>query len=311
MSELGLFGKIPAKGDFVRHNVVDDAARSFEQWVNESNDALRGAGGEMPDQPIRVVFTPPGSSKTVIAVMVPSQDKVGRKFPIVFFALTSAATTPQDFSAMPLSFSRFLDAAATLGHSAKEMEWDAVRNALQTLPVAGAPERAHASELTRKTLAHPLTDELHQRLFSGADGMHFYAYQTFLTACQDAAKTDPGKPSTVLDCPIHVDVDLFVWLELSRRIFGFPPAHPQYFWIEDPAPRLLLSLGPAPLNLLQFLAKPEMEHNRLWPLTTKRDKAVDSARQALSSVLSNVSASTPLSGLMDSLAQRASAGSIR
>ena len=108
-----------------------------------------------------------------------------------------------------------------------------------------------------------------------------------------------------------VDVDLFVWLELSRRIFGVPPAHPQYFWIEDPAPRLLLSLGPAPLNLLQFLAKPEMEHNRLCPLTTKRDKAVDSARQALSSVLSNVSASTPLSGLMDSLAQRASAGSIR
>ena len=46
MAELGFFGKIPAKGDFVRHQVTDDAARSFEQWVQESNDMLRGAGIE-------------------------------------------------------------------------------------------------------------------------------------------------------------------------------------------------------------------------------------------------------------------------
>ncbi len=317
MSELGLFGKIPAKGDFVRHNVVDDAARSFEQWVNESNDALRGAGGDMPAHPVRVVFTPPGSAKTVVAVMVPSQDKVGRKFPIVFFALTDSATLPQRFSALPMAFSRFLDAAASLGQGAQStperpgMEWDALRSALGSLPAPGQPEQAHAEDLTRKALAHPLTAEVHQRVFDGEDGMHFYAYQTFLTACQDSASSDPGKPSTVLDCPVQVDVDLFVWLELSKRVFGFPPAHPQYFWMEDPAPRLLLSLGPAPLNILQFLSNPELEHGRLWPLTTEREKAVTAAKEALASALADVSESTPLSGLMDTLAQRATAGTLR
>src|SRR5690606_40709800 len=64
----------------------------------------------------------------------------------------------------------------------------------------------------------------------------------------------------------------------SRRVFGFPPAHPAFFWIEDPAPRLLFSLGPAPLVMLQLLANPALEHQRLWPLTTDRAQAVEAAR---------------------------------
>src|SRR5690606_36588416 len=99
---------------------------------------------------------------------------------------------------------------------------------------------------------------------------------------------DPGKAATVLDCPIHVDVDLFVWLELARRVFGFPPAHPSFFWLEDPAPRLLFSLGPAPLLILQFLANPSMEHQRLWPLTTSRSQALDTARTSFAPSLAHV-----------------------
>ncbi|MEC7519368.1 MAG: type VI secretion system-associated protein TagF [Myxococcota bacterium] len=311
MAELGFFGKIPAKGDFVRQNVADDAARSFEQWVQESNDALRGAGGEMPDHPIRVVFTPPGSAKTVVAALIPSQDGVGRKFPIVFFALAPASQAAEAFSTLPIAYSPFLDAAVALGQQAGEMELDALRNAHEHLPLPQPGDLSRAGEIAQKTLSHPLADEVHARLFGASDGGHLYAYQTFLTACQDAAKTDPGKASTLLDCPVHVDVDLFVWLELARRVFGFPPAHPSYFWIEDPAPRLLLSLGPAPLNTLQLLSDPKMEHQRLWPLTTEREKAIEAAKQTLGPTLSGLNETSPLGGLMDTLAQRAAAGTLR
>lgn len=311
MSELGLFGKIPAKGDFVRHNVTDDAARSFEQWVQESNDALRGAGGELPDHPVRAVFTPPGSAKTVVAALVPSQDSVGRKYPLVIFALRDASETPAHFATLPIACAPFLDAAVALGQQAASMDLDPLKAALGALPDPGAGELARAKDVGEKTLAHPLAGEVHERMFGDTNGMHLYAYQTFLTACQDAGKTDPGKAATVLDCPIHVDVDLFVWLELARRVYGFPPAHPSYFWVEDPAPRLLLSLGPAPLTVLQFLAKPDMENQRLWPLTTERDKAVDAARDTLGPALSDVGGQTPLRGLMDTLAERAAAGTLR
>lgn len=311
MPELGLFGKIPAKGDFVRHNIVDDAARSFEQWVQESNDALRGAGGELPPHPVRVVFTPPGSAHTVIAVMVPSQDQVGRKFPIVLFALTPSTPIGQSYSMLPVAWASFLEAAVALGQRAATLDLEQLKAGLAILPLPGPTDLAQAQQTCERTLADALLPELHHRLFGDSDAMHYYAYQTFLTACQDAAKTDPGKASTVLDCPIHVDVDLFVWLELARRVFGFPPAHPSYFWIEDPAPRLLFSLGPAPLPTLQFLASPSLEHQRLWPLRTVRTQAVDAARNTLGPALASLSAQSPLAGLIDTLAQRAASGTLR
>lgn len=311
MPELGLFGKIPAKGDFVRHNVVDDAARSFEQWVQESNDALRSAGSELPTHPLRAVFTPPGSAHTVVAAMVPSQDQVGRKFPLVIFALAPATTTGQSYSLLPLAWASFLEAAVALGQRASTMDLDSLRAAVASLPTAGPAELTNAQHVCEKALGHPLLPELHQRLFGASENMPYYAYQTFLTACQDASKTDPGKASTVLDCPIHVDVDLFVWLELARRVFGFPPAHPAYFWVEDPAPRLLLSLGPPPLNALQFVANPALEHQRLWPLTTARAQAVDAARNTLGPALAGLHEHSPLVGLMETLAQRSAAGTLR
>jgi type VI secretion system protein ImpM len=311
MPELGLFGKIPAKGDFVRHNVLDDAARSFEQWVQESNDALRAAGADLPAHPLRVVFTPPGSAHTVIAAMRPSQDQVGRKYPLVIFALAPAVTTGQSYSLLPLAWSGFLEAAVALGQRASGMDLDQLRAAVSALPTAGPAELGHAQHVCEKTLGHPLLPELHRRIFAGSDNMPYYAYQTFLMACQDAAKTDPGKASTVLDCPIHVDVDLFVWLELARRVFGFPPAHPAYFWVEDPAPRLLISLGPPPLNALQFLANPALEHQRLWPLTTTRAQAVEAARNTLGPVLAGLNEHSPLAGLMEILAHRSASGTLR
>lgn len=311
MPELGLFGKIPAKGDFVRHNVLDDAARSFEQWVQESNDSLRGAGAELPAHPLRLVYTPPGSPQTVVAAMVPSQDQVGRKYPLVIFALAPSVTTGQSYSLLPLAWSSFLDAAVSLAQHAAGMDLDQLRAALPTLPAAGPAELGHAQHVGEKALAHPLLPELHQRLFAGSENMPYYAYQTFLTACQDAAKTDVGKASTMLDCPIRVDVDLFVWLELARRVFGFPPAHPAYFWVEDPAPRLLVSLGPPPLNALQLLADPALEHQRLWPLTTTRAPAVEAARGTLGPVLAGLNERSSLAGLIDLLAARSAAGALR
>lgn len=311
MPELGLFGKIPAKGDFVRHNVASPTARAFEQWVQESNDALRGAGGEMPSHTIRVVFTPPGSDTTVVGVLVPSEDKVGRKFPLAVFVETSVAETRDAMSAVPVSWSPFLDQAAALGQRARELEFEQLRAALPGIPQPGPTEVAAAKDVCEKALSHPLPAEVHERLFGAGSSMHFYAYQTFLTACEDASKNDPSKPATVLDCPIHVDVDLFFWLELTRRVFGFPPAHPQALWIEDPAPRLLVSLGPASLQLISFLAKPDMQHNRLWPLTTDRDKAVEAAQGTLGPAIAHLDATAPFGALLESLVSRAASGTMR
>lgn len=311
MAELGFFGKIPAKGDFVRHQVTDDAARSFEQWVQESNDMLRGAGGELPTEAIRVVFTPPGSSKTVVAALVPSRDKVGRKFPIVVFSLMPSEPAASHFSALPVAWSAFLEAAVALGRQAETMELDALRAAVNSLPGVGMEQLGHAKGICDRALSNPVHPEVHERLFGALEGSHLYAYHTLLTACADAKKSDPGKPSTVLDCPIKVDTDLFVWLELTSRVFGFPQAPPSFFWVEDPSPRLLLTLGPAPLNTLQFIANPDLDHQRLWPLVTERAKAIEVARRAIGADVNGISDTSPMRQLVDTIAKRAEAGGAR
>ncbi|MCZ7682604.1 MAG: hypothetical protein M5U28_28940 [Sandaracinaceae bacterium] len=167
-----------------------------------------------------------------------------------------ADSSAPTYSVLPVAWSSFFEGAVALGKRAATLDLDQLKSGLALLSTPGPGDVLQAQQLCEKALAHPLVGEVQRRLFGGSDAMHYYAYQTFLTACQDAAKNDPGKAATVLDCPIHVDVDLFVWLELARRVFGFPPAHPSYFWTEDPSPRLLFSLGPAPLLVLQFLANP-------------------------------------------------------
>jgi type VI secretion system protein ImpM len=305
MTELGLFGKIPAKGDFVRHNVQSPGARAFESWVSESYDALRGANGEQIQHPVRVVFAPPGTGELLIGIMTPSEDQVGRKFPLVVFAHLSGQDLAESFSVLPLVWGPFLESAVRLGQQAATLELEHVRHGLATLVLPGPVEEARCRDMAERALGAPLSDEIHGRLFDGREAL--YAYNTFLTACETSRNDlSRGGPATVLDCPIRVDVDLFYWLELSRRVFG-AAAYPAYFWVEDPAPRLLLSLGPAPMQMLQFLSTPGLEHQRLWPLRTSRDAAIGAAARALGGTVDGLGGATPLSGWIDAMAGRGAA----
>jgi type VI secretion system protein ImpM len=89
----------------------------------------------------------------------------------------------------------------------------------------------------------------------------------------------------VIDCPVTIDVDLFAWLELSSRHLAWKGGPPSFFWIEEPKPRLLLSLGPVAGQLLVLLANAELDNPRLWPLSTSRPAAIDAAKKALSGKL--------------------------
>ncbi|MGF1468697.1 MAG: type VI secretion system-associated protein TagF [Sandaracinaceae bacterium] len=306
MSELGLFGKVPTRDDFVRHPVSGDAARSFERWMEAALDALPGVAGRLPPSPVRAVVHPPGADHSVVAAIVPSRDQAGRPHPLTVLALVPRAEVVAAFPLVPMTYATFLDQAVSLAlRGASDLAYDDLARGLDVLTLPAPLERRHAQDLGEQVLAHPMVPEIHGRLF-GASGQAPYAYQTLLTACRDAAQEAGEAP--VLDCPVRVDVDLFHWLELTRRVVPAPPA---FFWVEDPSPRLLLALGEPPPAILGLLADPTVEHPRLWPLTTDRTAALAAARTALSPVLGPLGPDAPLSGYYDALAQRAAAGSLR
>jgi type VI secretion system protein ImpM len=96
--EVGLFGKLPSRGDFLRRRASDAFVDAWDAWLRESLAASHEALGE---RWLDVYLTSPAwrfalSAGTcgpapVIGAMVPSVDRVGRYFP-----LTLVANLPAD-----------------------------------------------------------------------------------------------------------------------------------------------------------------------------------------------------------------------
>lgn len=91
--EVGLYGKLPSHGDFLRRRVSDDFVRVWDEWLQECMAASRAALGE---RWLDVYLTSPVwrfaadagafGPAPVVGVMVPSVDRVGRYFYLALIA---------------------------------------------------------------------------------------------------------------------------------------------------------------------------------------------------------------------------------
>jgi type VI secretion system protein ImpM len=281
MVAAGFFGKIPSEGDFVRHNTGVPIATSLDRWLQEGQAHLATVGGELPVQPTRFVFNDHASDTALVGAMGPSRDQVGRKFTLAIFGYVPVASLAPVYSTVHIAFDQFLSGAARILDDAPSLSVDVMRSRVDALAMPNGDDMARALDIGHRTLDNALVDDLQKRLFVDvSDGRQFYAYHTLLSAVRTSGSAPPQKTQVILDCPIAVDLDLFVWLELTRRLLKWP-SPPSSFWLEEPVPRLLMSLGAPPSNILQFLANPRIESQRLWPLTTFRDAAVRSARDSI------------------------------
>lgn len=122
MVTAGFFGKIPTRGDFVRHGLPGDLVRALDDWwqvvLSGSQARLGTAWTDIwMEAPIWRFLLPPGVCGTgaVAGLWLPSTDKAGRLFP-----LTLAVTAPS-WQALSETGS-FLDAAEAAGLVAVEQD---------------------------------------------------------------------------------------------------------------------------------------------------------------------------------------------
>jgi type VI secretion system ImpM family protein len=116
--EIGLFGKLPSHGDFLRRRASDAFVDAWDAWLRECLAESRTALGE---RWLDVYLTSPAwrfvcaagtcGPAAVIGLMVPSVDRVGRYFP-----LTLVAELPDDVSllAAATDAAPFFDSAERL-----------------------------------------------------------------------------------------------------------------------------------------------------------------------------------------------------
>jgi type VI secretion system protein ImpM len=99
----GLFGKLPARGDFVRSGLSEDFVAAWDGWCRDVLVAARAACGDRfeaswMEAPIWRFLLPPGAcgGHAVLGVWLPSADKVGRHYPFGLFALADTLVDLKD-----------------------------------------------------------------------------------------------------------------------------------------------------------------------------------------------------------------------
>lgn len=121
-SSAGLFGKLPARGDFVRESLPRDFTDPWDAWW------LRGLAETQQrwqeewqpawlEAPVWRFILPPGlcGRNGILGLWLPSVDKAGRYSP-----LTIAAAAPGDWAPLVGTMTSFLSAAEEAGRDALE-----------------------------------------------------------------------------------------------------------------------------------------------------------------------------------------------
>src|SRR5689334_2400335 len=113
---IGFYGKLPSHGDFLRRRVSDDFVEHWDRWLQDVLVASKNVlGNDWLDiyltSPVwRFACAAPACGPTsVIGVMAPSVDRVGRYFP-----LTIVAELPDESASSAVGADAFFDAAEQL-----------------------------------------------------------------------------------------------------------------------------------------------------------------------------------------------------
>ncbi len=87
MNTVGLLGKMPLHGDFVRHNVAGDAWRTLDEWVQHGlYHAQQDPAYEYSTEAwggYAFLFTPHQGATALVGYLHPSTDTIGRQFPLI------------------------------------------------------------------------------------------------------------------------------------------------------------------------------------------------------------------------------------
>ena len=96
---IGFYGKVPSRGDFVGIGLPTGFVRAWDEWVQRGFVASRAILGErwLPawlQAPVWRFALHPGACgpDAALGLWMPSVDRVGRHFPLVFAACASSLT---------------------------------------------------------------------------------------------------------------------------------------------------------------------------------------------------------------------------
>ena len=144
--DVGLYGKLPSHGDFLRRRVSDGFVAVWDAWLQDGLGASRAALG---DAWLDVYLTSPvwrfaaaagvSGSSPIVGVLVPSVDRVGRYFPLT---LVAELPVEADLLAVSAAAEDFFENAERLvidTLEAEEIDFEAFNDSVQDLTAVLEP----------------------------------------------------------------------------------------------------------------------------------------------------------------------------
>jgi type VI secretion system protein ImpM len=283
---VGLYGKIPAERDFVRINAGEFQQAGMDQWFQQGVECLHTERTRLPEEGVQFVLLAPNGD-AFVGGFRPGTDGVGRNFPLVIAVRLEARRLLDAMPLFPSVFGPFFEAATTVAEAARGLSTQDL--AAQVDWLKQTLEQSAPSLPLDELLAGSSFFELRVAI-GGMNEGGAYALSTLAMACEQSTTKPPesAKQTITLECPTPTDGMRAFWLELIRRRLGPGAAMPSLMWT---ATRMLVSLGPAPPQMLAFLANPEHKSQRFWPLHTTSAAANEKAVQALTPAQSQLFAS--------------------
>jgi type VI secretion system protein ImpM len=287
---IGVFGKIPAAADFVAIDAAGPTGAALQEWLQRENDHLVAKRLAFPPTPIRFVYRDPEAQGTMVGVLAPSRDQVGRSFPLSIFARVDPSTAVR-FPALPAAYAQFLDGAVALLAEAAQLTPSSLADRARALPLPADGDIDEAAQWARQALEATPGAVILEALFGPLpDRVHYHGIHMFRTGCAQVTGRDPGNAAIILECPASDDVQVDFWLSLAQGLLRWTTAPPSLLWTDAASPdsRLLIALGSPPPGVLHYLADPAVIADRLWPMRRASAASIDAGMGALTPVQRSV-----------------------
>ena len=236
------FGKLPAFGDFVRHNVGGRDAIAFDRWLQQGLYHARVRLGDEWDASFRgspsyhFLFFPENSESFLLGRLQPSHDRSERRFPFIVSLRVDRRLPAELLPLAPVLFASFLDGATRLMADADGMSAHDIAEATERLDTPVTQDYHALLRAYRLHLDGTSSGELWSRLWDDAgDERAAAVFANLLDVLLPLRGRNPERLALGLRFPAaperpQLEYTVSFWLEATFRIVGARAPRPFLFW---------------------------------------------------------------------------------
>ncbi len=338
------FGKLPAFGDFVRHNAGGRDVLAFDTWLQQGlyharvqlraewDASFRGA------PPYHFLFFPENSESFLIGLLRPSHDRSARRFPFIVTLRVDRRLPPELVPLAPAVFAPFFERAHALArYAAGTIALRELGEATERLHAPVAQDYAAVLRAYRLHLECTPAGALWSRLWGAGradDERPFVVFHNLLDTLLPLRGRNPERLALGLRFPVALDAGgaplahaASFWLDAAFRLVGGRGVRPFVFWTAPAMPNepsrpgngaappahLFLFLRQPTARSVLHLLRPDLDSEIIYEMDRIGPDRRSPARAALPPWLGAMLAepTTPLCRVIDALgAQRPDLGRV-